>query len=187
MTIHTLLLVRHGEASASWGDQDDPGLSEKGQNQAHALIDYFAKDDLNKYNFISSPKRRALETSQPLAKFYNKDVIACKAFSEIPSDNIPNERKQEWLKNIMLQEQIMLPDMVKDWKNRIMEELFLFKSHTIIFSHFMVINTIISSILNNQKLLHFYPDYTSSTQLILKDNEIKEIILGDNKKTLINL
>jgi len=51
----------------------------------------------------------------------------------------------------------------------------------------MVINTIISSILNNQQLLHFYPDYASSTQLILKDNEIKEIILGDNKKTLINL
>ena len=51
----------------------------------------------------------------------------------------------------------------------------------------MVINTIISSILNNQQLLHFYPDYTSSTRLILKDNEIKEIILGDNKKTLINL
>ena len=109
MTIHTLLLVRHGEASASWGEHNDPGLSKEGQNQAHALIDYYAKDDLNKYNFISSPKRRALETSQPLAKFYNKDVIACKAFSEIPSDNIPNERKQEWLKKIMLQEQIMLP------------------------------------------------------------------------------
>ena len=87
----------------------------------------------------------------------------------------------------MLQEQVMLPDMVKDWKKSIMEELFLFKSNTIIFSHFMVINTIISSILNNQKLLHFYPDYTSSTRLILKDNKIKEIILGDNKKTLINL
>ena len=187
MTIHTLLLVRHGEASASWGDHDDPGLSEKGQNQAHALIDYFAKDDLNKYNFISSPKRRALETSQPLAKFYNKDVIACKAFSEIPSDNIPNERKQEWLKNIMLQEQIMLPDMVKDWKNRIMEELFLFKSHTIIFSHFMVINTIISSILNNQQLLHFYPDYTSILEIVISDKKIKSFSLEDGKKTYINL
>ena len=53
MTIHILLLVRHGEASESWGEHNDPGLSKEGQNQAHALIDYYAKDDLNKYNFIS--------------------------------------------------------------------------------------------------------------------------------------
>ena len=38
MTIHILLLVRHGEASASWGEHNDPGLSKEGQNQAHALI-----------------------------------------------------------------------------------------------------------------------------------------------------
>ena len=33
-----LLLIRHGEASESWGDHPDPGLSENGKAQANSLI-----------------------------------------------------------------------------------------------------------------------------------------------------
>lgn len=187
MTIHTLLLVRHGEASASWGDHIDPGLSKNGLKQANNLIQFFSNEDLSSFDFFSSPKARAIETSTPLAKSYKKHVIVNKRFSEIPSENIPNNKKQGWLKEIMLQDQSALPVMVKDWREKIFEELFLIKNNAIIFSHFMVINAITSSILNSPNLLYFYPDYTSCTKIIFENNEIKEIVLGDDKKTLINL
>ena len=66
MAIHTLLLIRHGEASASFGEHTDPGLSEKGKQQAHNLMEILSKENFDNFKFISSPKLRAIETAQPL-------------------------------------------------------------------------------------------------------------------------
>ena len=87
----------------------------------------------------------------------------------------------------MSQETAALPETVKLWQNNIMSGLLNINSDAIIFSHFMVINAIAASVLKNNKLLYFYPDYTSCTRLSVEDNQIIEIILGDDKKTLINL
>jgi hypothetical protein len=35
--------------------------------------------------------------------------------------------------------------------------------------------------------MYFYPDYVSITKITLTNNEIKNIVLGDEKKTIINL
>ena len=63
-----IILIRHGEASASWGDDPDPGLSQLGENQAIELINNNELLFLENYHFISSPKSRALMTAAPLAK-----------------------------------------------------------------------------------------------------------------------
>ena len=34
----SLIFVRHGEASGSWGEHPDPGLSESGVSQSQKLI-----------------------------------------------------------------------------------------------------------------------------------------------------
>lgn len=187
MAIHTLLLIRHGEASASFGEHADPGLSEKGKQQAHNLMETLSKENFDNFKFISSPKLRAIETAQPLRLEYNKDLVIRNEFSEIPSNNIPGHEKQEWLRGVMSQETLTLPEAVKLWQNNIMSGLLNINSDAIIFSHFMVINAIAASVLKNNKLLYFYPDYTSCTRLSVEDNQIIEIILGDDKKTLINL
>ena len=58
-----IILIRHGEAASTWdGDDRDPGLSKKGVNQAKSIND-FTKSIFSKgYDFISSPKKRAIET-----------------------------------------------------------------------------------------------------------------------------
>jgi len=187
MAIHTLLLIRHGEASASFGEHSDPGLSNRGKEQANNLIDTFSKENLNNFKFISSPKLRAVETAQPLKLQYNKDLVVQNQFSEIPSDDIPPHEKQDWLRGVISQEIKTLPEAVKLWQNNIMSTLLNIDSDAIIFSHFMVINAVAASVLKNNKLLYFYPDYTSCTKLLVEDNQIIEIIVGDDKKTLINL
>jgi hypothetical protein len=35
--------------------------------------------------------------------------------------------------------------------------------------------------------MYFYPDYVSITKITLANNEIKNMVLGDEKKTIINL
>tara|TARA_B110000495_G_C22897042_1_gene523376 strand:- start:185 stop:748 length:564 start_codon:yes stop_codon:yes gene_type:complete len=187
MAIHTLVLIRHGEASASWGEHIDPGLSNDGKKQAEKLIETFSEENLENFKFISSPKLRAVETGQPLAMYYNKDLKIQNEFSEIPSEKISNDKKQNWLREVMSQDINTLPEEIKSWQDNIMNALSSINSDAVIFSHFMVINAIAASVLRNSKLLYFYPDYTSCTRLLVKDNQIKQIILGNDKKTLINL
>jgi len=66
-----LLVIRHAEpvrvtAAESGGAPADPGLTERGQEQATRLAAWLAPERLD--HVVSSPLRRALETAAPLAE-----------------------------------------------------------------------------------------------------------------------
>ena len=82
-----LLFVRHGQASASWENHLDPGLSKIGKDQAKNLTSNKKLPNLSNYDFLSSPKLRAIETSKPLAEKYKKEVSIDESFIEIPSSS----------------------------------------------------------------------------------------------------
>ena len=84
----SVFLVRHGEAKTQWGNDDDPGLSQNGIDQAQSLIKRFENGLLRKFAFISSTKKRAIMTATPLAKKYDKDLLINKNFVEIHSPNV---------------------------------------------------------------------------------------------------
>lgn len=182
-----IILIRHGEASASWGDDPDPGLSQLGMNQAADLIKNNELLFLDGYHFISSPKSRAQMTAAPLAKKYNKDIEINAVFSEIPSNGIDAKNKKDWLTKIIKMDLIDLPHEVNDWREKLIKKILTIKKDTIIFSHFMVINALISELTNNQNLLCFYPDYTSITKIIINNNKVEEFYVGGERKTPINL
>ena len=182
-----IILIRHGEASASWGDDPDPGLSQLGENQAIELIDNNELLFLENYHFISSPKSRALMTAAPIAKKYYKDVEINAVFSEIPSNGIDPKDKKDWLTKIIKTDLINLPNEVNDWRSELTKQILSIKRDTIIFSHFMVINALIAELTNNKNLLCFYPDYTSVTKIIMNNNKVEEFYIGGERKTPINL
>ena len=86
----TLIFIRHGEAASSWVSHEDPGLSIKGQDEAEALLANKDLQNLENYEFISSPRKRAIDTSKPLAAKFNKEIFIDKTFNEIPSSDIEN-------------------------------------------------------------------------------------------------
>ena len=182
-----IILIRHGEASASWGDDPDPGLSQLGENQAIELINNNELLLLENYHFISSPKSRALMTAAPLAKKYNKDVEINAVFSEIPSNGIDPKDKKDWLTKIIKMDLINLPNEVNNWRSELTKQILLIERDTIIFSHFMVINALVGELAKHPNLLHFYPDYTSITKINLKDGAPKSFSIEGSKKTIINL
>lgn len=59
----SITLIRHGEAAGSWSENLDPGLSVNGIDQAKSLSLDNTNDYLKDYDFISSPRLRAIETS----------------------------------------------------------------------------------------------------------------------------
>ena len=182
-----LLLVRHGEAAESWGKHPDPGLSELGIKQSTSLVNNKMLKLLDLYNFVSSPKSRAKMTAEPLMKKFDKELIINDAYSEIPSDEIDNSQKKAWLTNVMNTEIRDLPDFVVNWRNNIIKHSLGVSQNTIIFTHFMVINAIVGSLLQKSALMYFYPNYVSITKITLENKKVKSISLGDEKKTIINL
>ena len=183
----SITLIRHGEAAGSWSENLDPGLSVNGIDQAKSLSLDNTNDYLKDYDFISSPRLRAIETSHFLARKFNKKVKINDIFDEIPSEGIKLEDKIDWLKKISSMPFKDLPNSVIDWQERIIKEILSFKQNSVIFSHFMVMNIVFGYINSSSKLLSFYPDYTSSIKVTLKDNEITSYQIDKEKKTKINL
>jgi len=57
---------------------------------------------------------------------------------------------------------------------------------TFIFTHYLVINSVVSYLRKSDKVVFFNPDNTSLTHLSLSDKKLKIISLGDEASTLIN-
>jgi broad specificity phosphatase PhoE len=183
----SLIFLRHGEAAESWGEHPDPGLSDNGISQSKKLTSNLSLQSLEDFIFVSSPKSRAQMTAAPLIEKYKKNLLIDNIFSEIPSSKVIASEKKEWLKKIMTMNIDMLPQEVSDWRNNIITKTLSYSNNTIIFTHFMVINAIVSGLIERSEILCFYPDYTSITQITLQNNKAINISLGDEKKTIINL
>ena len=182
-----IIFVRHAEAESSWGNFSDPSLSSNGYLQSTNLLKHEELQNLENFSFISSPKLRAIETAKPLAKKFDKNLNIDEVFIEIPSKDIVQEKKQEWLKKIVETKRDELPNMIKSWSDNIYLKTKSFNENTIIFSHFMVINSLLSKLANKDTLLYFYPKYTSVIKIVIKNNVFKYFSTEDSKKTFINL
>ena len=183
----SLIFIRHGEAASSWVSHEDPGLSEKGLEQSMAILHREDLQDLKNYKFISSPRKRAIETSKPLAKKFNKKIIIDETFNEIPSSNIDNNKKREWLESIVKMKKSDLPKNILDWQQKIYESVLESQGNTVIFSHFMVINSIVSNLIKSNSIFYFYPDNASITKIFLEKGKVVSFQIGNDKKTHINL
>ena len=186
MTQTHIILVRHGEAASSWSEHPDPGLSSDGITQAKNVSKEFT-EDFSSYKLISSPKSRAIETMEPIALRQKRDFDINSYFTEIPSADIANEKKQAWLKNVFEAPFDELPDAVKSWRHNLIYWLEGFQGNAIVTTHFMVINVLASYLTKQNTIAYFHPGYTSRTEIWLENGSLVKLILGDDKKTVINL
>ena len=183
-----IILIRHGEAASSWEKSTDPGLSDLGKAQAEECSNELLKiKNINSYSLISSPLTRAKKTSEPLSKKINIPVSINPLFAEIPSPGINLSERKEWLQKIFRMKLSDLETPQKKWKNAIIAELENINKPTIIFSHFMVINIIVSYLKKSDFIVNFYPDNCSITNLSKNGKgEIELINLGSELQTELN-
>ena len=183
-----IILIRHGEAASSWEKSTDPGLSYLGKAQAEECSNELLKlKDINSFRLVSSPLSRAKETSEPLSKKINIPVSINPLFAEIPSPGINLSERKEWLQKIFKMKLSDLETPQKKWKNSIIAELENLDKPTIIFSHFMVINIIVSYLKESDLVVSFYPDNCSITNLSKNSKgEIELINLGSELQTELN-
>jgi broad specificity phosphatase PhoE len=180
-----LFLVRHGEATASWGEEPNPGLSELGRQQAVAVSESLGGLVANDTLLVSSPLQRAIETARPLAMLLQQTVREDGAFREIPSP-VPLEQRQAWLRLFMQQQWSDQEEELIAWRSTALQHLFELTRPTVVFTHFLVINAVVGQVLGRDETLCFWPDNGSITHLRHKGTELELVALGKQIQTHVN-
>ena len=180
-----IFLVRHGEAAASWGQASDPGLSELGVEQAAAAADALYPQLVPDVQLLSSPLKRALDTAAPLAAALGAPVRVNEAFREVLAP-VPLAERQAWLRQFMQQQWAEQPENLRQWRRGAIEELLALDSPAVVYTHFLVINAVVGQLVGDEKILHFWPDNGSITQLCVHDRQLELVALGAQMKTVVN-
>jgi len=178
-----IFLVRHGQASASFSEEPDPGLSQKGINQARSLDGFFKRQ--LPFQIYSSPLKRAFDTAtQALGD--NRNILIEKKISEIPSDDQSMEDRGKWLGEVLSRNWDEQPDKLKNWRENVISFINSLNEDTVIFTHFMVINTIVGFINNSTSLVSCRPDNCSITVLEKTGGILQLISRPEEAETKIN-
>ena len=181
---HDVYLIRHGAAAAAWSDALDPGLSDEGREHAREVARHFA--DHPRCHVVSSPLARARETALPLAEHWQMPITIEQRVREIPSD-VPMDERKAWLWKIMASRWPDVEPGLHAWRENAARAVRGFERDTLVFTHFMVINTLVALATNDERLVCFEPDYGSVTQFRCDTDALSLASIGRARKTLVNL
>lgn len=189
-----IYLIRHGRASSGW-DTSDPNLDLTGKEQSEKIALKLSKIAKEPFDVFSSPLIRCIETAEPFSKITNKKIKIENKIIEIPSPIKNLKKRVVWLKRVL---PLTWNELISDedskeskidyflWRENILKFFLSLKKDTFIFTHYLVINSVVSYLRKSDKVVFFNPDNTSLTHLSLSDKKLKIISLGDEASTLIN-
>lgn len=189
-----IYLIRHGKASSGW-DYTDPHLDLSGKKQSEEIALKLLQIAKEPFDIFSSPLIRCVETAKPFSKIKNKKIKIEDRVIEIPSPIKNLKKRVLWLKRVL---PLTWGDLISDedsrkskidyflWRENILKFFLSLNKDTFIFTHYLVINSIVSHLRKSDKVVFFNPDNTSLTHLSLSDKKLKIISLGDEASTLIN-
>jgi broad specificity phosphatase PhoE len=180
-----IYLVRHGQAEHSWQEADNPGLSERGHLQAAATAQQLALIIEPEVQLISSPMVRAQQTAQPLAQALGRPVSIIDAFREIPTP-VPLAERQGWLKSIARQTWSEQEEMLRAWRQALLQELRQVRQPAVVFTHFMVLNAIVGALTGEDRVVCYLPDNASVTTAQWSGQDLQLLELGQQLKTVVH-
>ena len=182
----TIYLIRHGEAAQAWDEAPDPILSANGIDQAKLLAEQYLPIIANKeVQLLSSPLARAQQTAIPFQEGLNIPVSINNNFAEIPSPGIVLSERRNWLKALFSKNISELEAPQIEWRNNIIQSFNALEKDTLIFSHFMTINAIVGWIKKEERIVSYYPNYCSITQIEKIGNDYIIQSLGKELTTVI--
>jgi broad specificity phosphatase PhoE len=180
-----LYLVRHGRAAASFAEAADTGLDELGRSQAEAVSTKLSP--LGPLAIVSSPLKRAQETSAPLAARWQRKPVIEMAVSEIPSPADMNfAERAQWLRAYMGGSwRAATPDLAQ-WREEVVAALARREEDTIVFSHYIAINVAAGAALGDDRVVVFRPDNCSVTVIDIDNGKLRLVERGHEAETKVN-
>lgn len=178
-----IYIVRHGQASAGWGADIDPGLSKLGWEQAQQAAKILAPT--GPVRVLSSPMARALETAQPLCELWQVEPVVESRVAEIPSPANDLGQRTQWLHQIMQDKWPNLSADLQIWRRKIIDAVEELTEDTVIFSHFIAINVLVGAATDNDLVVNFFPDNASITIFDVYRNHMNLVERGKEAGTII--
>jgi probable phosphoglycerate mutase len=181
-------LVRHGEAAAHWGEEEDPGLSTLGRRQAERAAEALQALGLpGDCAILTSPKARARETAAPFAARAGRAATLAPAFREIPAP-VPLAERRDWLRGFLGERWSAChhPEVLA-WHQGLLKEVTGLERPAVIFTHFLVINAIVAHARGQDEVLAFWPDNGSVHEIaVLPSGRLQVVRLGEELQTVVN-
>lgn len=169
-----LILVRHGEAAAAWGDDPDPGLSALGFAQAEAAAARLAAMGVRRA--ITSPLRRCRETALPFERAAGVAAAIEPAVAEIPTPADVADRKA-WLRTLMAGAwpPAHAAPTLADWRAHLVATLCAQPGDTIVFTHFVAINVALGAALGLEDVIVRQPANAAIVAFALEAGRLRLI------------
>lgn len=180
----TLYLVRHGEAAGAWDQSTNPGLSDLGREQAESVATRL-KEELSPLPLFTSPLKRTRETSEPLARLWNREAEVAPPLTEIPSTGIDFKDRRNWLNNVMQQSWPDQAGFLLDWRSNLIKFAQNMTGDAVLITHFVVINCLVGACEGDDRVLIFRPNYCSVTRIRVTDGELGLIEKGSEAVTVV--
>lgn len=76
--------------------------------------------------------------------------------------------------------------MVREWRGALLAQLQQIREPTVVFTHFMVLNAVVSALTDEDKVVCFLPDNASVTTLRWVGDELQLVELGRQFRTRVN-
>jgi broad specificity phosphatase PhoE len=181
----TIYMIRHGEAAAGWGEDLDPGLSERGRVQAEAAAVIMQTRAPSPLRIVSSPLRRCRETASPLAQRWRSEAAIDERVAEVPSSAASLDERAAWLRQIWRCEWNELPEL-HAWRRSVVDALNELKNDTVIFTHYVAINVAVGEATKDNRLICFRPDNASVTVLETGSGTLRLVEKGREGETRVN-
>jgi len=179
----TIYLVRHGRAAAGWDVDPDPGLDDLGHEQARRMAERLASK--GPLALLCSPMLRTRETAAPLAATWELTPTIEPRVSEIPSPTTDLAERGRWLRTVAADRWPNMDQALLRWRSDILAALTEIERDTVVVTHFMVINAAAGAAIDDERVVHFRPDYCSVTVLSNDGGRLRLLEQGAEAETRV--
>lgn len=178
-----LYVIRHGRASAGFAEAHDPELDEVGRQQAATVAQELAP--LGPLPIITSPLKRARETAAPFEAQWNLKARIEEAVAEIPTPGMDLQVRSAWLHQAMRGRWSDLPAFYQHWREQVVGALVALPTSTVVTTHFVAINAVVSVATSDDRMICFEPDNCSCTVVETVEGTLRLVALGRQRATQI--
>lgn len=171
-----IYMVRHGRASASFGEAHDPGLDDVGRSQAEEAANKLGA--LAPIAIFSSPLARTRETAAPLAARWKREPVIEEAVAEIPSPGLDLVERAQWLRKFMAGSWRDAAPPLAQWRENVIAALAGFSADAVIFSHYVALNVAMGAATGDDRVTVFSPENCSISIFETVDGKLTLIERG---------
>ena len=171
-----LLLVRHARPTENWDAAPDAGLDARGREQAGALVGTLGA--AAPVPVLTSPLRRARETAAPLAVHWGTEPHVLPAVGEITAPHVDPDERVGWLRSVLAGTWAGVDDRLTAWRATLLEALGSIDRDSVVFSHFVAINTAVGAATDDDRVMCFAPAHASVTELAVDGGALRLVTRG---------